>query len=304
MKIENAIKIILKEKPDLIYVNSIVSHAYARIGRKLKIPTILHVHELKESFNSISLEINLNNFKNLADKFIAVSQKVKSFLIKEINCNPKKIVLINEFSSSEEVLKKANEKSIREIHREINKKKDEILIVGIGTACKRKGIDILIKAHKLLKKRGYNNIKIIWTGLLIEEKEIITAILKRDKNFLFLGEKINPFPYLNSADIFVLPSREDPFPLVVLEAMALGKPSIVFKDGGGIPEAVKNCGIIVKKMNSEKLANAILKLSQNKKLIQAFSINCKKKQKEKYDSKIIIPKIYNLIEKELKKWKY
>ncbi|MBT4166182.1 glycosyltransferase [archaeon] len=294
-------KILLKEKPDLVYVNCIVSYIFAIEARKLGIPVIFHIHELEEGFNYIQNSIYKNKFSKSANKFIAVSEKVRNLLIKKENCSPKNIALINAFISSKEILEKSKEKSIEEINKKLNKKSNEILITCVGTACKRKGTDILVETHKILKDKGHNHFKIIWIGEMQRDKEIINSILNREKGFLFLGEKENPFPYLNATDIFVLPSREDPFPLVVLESMALGKPSIVFKNGGGIPEAVNNCcGLVVENMNAKSLANAIIQLSENKELMEKFSKNGKIKQRKNYDSQIIIPKIHHLINEVLK----
>jgi glycosyltransferase involved in cell wall biosynthesis len=102
---------------------------------------------------------------------------------------------------------------------------------------------------------------------------------------------------LKAADIFVLPSREDPFALVALEAMVLGTPVIAFKDGGGIPEAIKDDhGEIVNEMNSESLADSILKLSKDKELMARYSERAKKRQKNNYDSDVLIPKIKLIID--------
>ena len=62
----------------------------------------------------------------------------------------------------------------------------------------------------------------------------------------FVGELENPHPLLNACDLFCLPSREDPFPLVMLEAGALGKPMVCFDGAGGAKEfAARGAGIVV-----------------------------------------------------------
>ena len=53
--------------------------------------------------------------------------------------------------------------------------------------------------------------------------------------------------FFSAADAFVLTSREDPFPTVVLEAMSVGVPVVAFAESGGIPEFLTehSCGHVV-----------------------------------------------------------
>ena len=78
---------------------------------------------------------------------------------------------------------------------------------------------------------------------------------------------------LNSVDLLALPSRIETSPVVLVEAMASGKP-IVAGNTGGIPEVVKNGrnGILVKP-NENEIANAILRLYNNEDLRKEISKN-------------------------------
>ena len=298
VSIENEIiarRILIKEKPDLVYVNCIVSYHYAIEAKKLGIPVIFHIHELEEGFKSALYDVDSSEFNNWADVFIAVSNPVYNFLIDKKKCNSFKIKLINAFISSKEVIEKSKIKSYDSVINGIDKKNNEIVVMNIGSICKRKGTDVFIKTHKILKQRGYKNFKFIWIGGFEFKNQVLEDLNNKEEGCLFLGEKKNPFPYLNAADIFLLSSREDPFPLVCLESMTLGKPIIAFKDGGGMPKVIDNCcGLVVDELNPEKFADAIIKLIKDKKLMKKLSDNGIEEQK-KYDSEKIISKIKFLI---------
>ena len=66
------------------------------------------------------------------------------------------------------------------------------------------------------------------------------------------------------ADVFVLTSREDPYPLACLEAATLGKPIVCFEQAGGMPEFVeKDCGTVVPFLRPDLLAVAVQELLIN-----------------------------------------
>ena len=84
--------------------------------------------------------------------------------------------------------------------------------------------------------------------------------------------------------------------------MALKKPIIAIKGTGGMIKVIKNhCGIVVDKISPEMLANAVIKLYKNPELRKFYGEKGFLIQSSKYDSKIAILKIKNLIKKTLKK---
>ncbi|OWY59742.1 hypothetical protein B7486_72930, partial [cyanobacterium TDX16] len=77
----------------------------------------------------------------------------------------------------------------------------------------------------------------------------------------FVGVRSDPRPWFAAADVFLLPSREDPFPLVCLEAGAAGTPIVCF-DAGGMPELVEPSGggIVVPYPDVDAMGEAVASL--------------------------------------------
>src|SRR5205814_4023764 len=83
------------------------------------------------------------------------------------------------------------------------------------------------------------------------------AALRRSEspNVTFLGVKRDARPYLRAGDVFLLSSREDPFPLVALEAAQCGLPILCFADSGGMQEFVEgDAGYVVPAADVEAMA--------------------------------------------------
>ena len=149
-------------------------------------------------------------------------------------------------------------------------------MICCGTVDLRKGIDYFVQIARQITKQENRNIYFIWIGKIIDSPETIrfmhylhieNEILETDNNVYFLGERENVEPYLRAADIFILPSRADPFPCVVLEAMACELPVIAFDKAGGAVEAIKSeCGIIVPYGDVAGMVEAILRLATDDRL--------------------------------------
>jgi glycosyltransferase involved in cell wall biosynthesis len=84
------------------------------------------------------------------------------------------------------------------------------------------------------------------------------------EDIYFLGSRDDLSEVLEKSLLLVLPSREEGFGLVLLEAMAAGIP-IVATNVGGIPEIVEDqvSGILVEKENPKELASGILAVLEN-----------------------------------------
>ena len=90
-----------------------------------------------------------------------------------------------------------------------------------------KGYDLAIKAAKRLKQNGY---KFKWyiVGDGPDKDKIKKLIIKNEltNEFILLGKKDNPYPYMRSCDIYVQPSRKEGFGLTTIEAKILKRPIV------------------------------------------------------------------------------
>lgn len=135
-------------------------------------------------------------------------------------------------------------------------------LIFIGQMHEVKGVNYLIDALYILKKKGALTFKTILIGDGPLKKNVEDWIRKRDltKDILLLGEKPNDeIPlWMNACNLFCLPSKREGLPNVILEATATGLP-VVASRVGGISEIVDDSnGILVEPGNPSALADAIV----------------------------------------------
>src|SRR6185312_17200948 len=97
-------------------------------------------------------------------------------------------------------------------------------------------------------------------------------------------------------DVFVLLSREDPFPLIVLEAAFLYKPIIAFENSGGIPEFIEHgAGMLAPYLDTSEIARKVYQLSRDNERKDKIGQKAHELVITKYSSDIIAPEIYRTI---------
>lgn len=122
---------------------------------------------------------------------------------------------------------------------------------------------MLLEAFKQVINKMDARLIIIGNGELIDDLRVTTSHLRLNNRVEFIGHKKNPYPYMKEADCFVLPSSEEGFGLVIVEAMALGTPVLAFDSAGGGPMGILDngkYGLLIKDINAESLANAMVNL--------------------------------------------
>lgn len=112
----------------------------------------------------------------------------------------------------------------------------------VGT-CSRfagfKRIDRLIKAYSVFQESKDNVVLLlVGDGDLRPELEKMVTNLGLQKSVVFTGYMENSYDYQSVMDICIYPSMNEPFGLVAVESLLLGKPVLVFRDGGGLCEIV------------------------------------------------------------------
>jgi glycosyltransferase involved in cell wall biosynthesis len=78
-----------------------------------------------------------------------------------------------------------------------------------------------------------------------------------DPHVVITGYRQEVYPYLDLCDIYVQPSRDDAFPHAILEAMAIGKPAVSFRQGVAVEDYAKDALVCVDVVSPEALADGI-----------------------------------------------
>lgn len=158
-------------------------------------------------------------------------------------------------------------------------------ILFVGRLIHAKGVDILLKAIKILKNKYSRNLKIaiVGEGSLKENLNNLAVEFGVNGEVEFLGVRKDIEELMVSSKIFVLPSRWEGFGIVIIEAMSNMLP-VIATNVGGIPELIENGkeGILVPPENSKALARTINSLLENEELREKLSQAAYKKVREKY----------------------
>lgn len=149
-------------------------------------------------------------------------------------------------------------------------------IIG-SVACLKpsKRIEQAITALNQLRLKSACLLLIIGSGHPSYENTLkkLAIKYKLEQNVKFLGFRNDAVEIMKAFDLFVFPVHKEAFGLALLEAMALGIPSIVFQDAGGPIDIIGDSGIVVK--NVEELAEKIEELYKNPLLRKTIAAKCK-----------------------------
>ncbi len=157
---------------------------------------------------------------------------------------------------------------------------EQIKVIAIGRLCNaQKGFDILLAAHKINIEAGVKyHLTILGEGDDRARLESFININNIGDSTKLLGFKENP--YLADGDLFVMSSHYEGYPVVLVEAMALGK-AIVSTNCTGPNEALDGgkYGVLVPVGDENALALAIRKMIENKKMLSTYSSLSKERAK-------------------------
>jgi len=147
----------------------------------------------------------------------------------------------------------------------------------------------LIEAVRIAVSNSHHAIHLllIGDGLLRQDLEKQVKDCNLVKNVTFMGARSDVADLYHELDIFVLPSKTEGVPLVLLEALSSGIPCIATAVGG-IPELLNNTsGICVEKQNSIDLANAIVSLVDNEEMRKKMSSQGRTNVLKYYDQDLV-----------------
>ena len=210
--------------------------------------------------------------QSLEDEFPDIREK---FMIIENITSPK---IINEYSKEENPYRND---------------KDKFILTTVGRLAEQKAVDLAVKASAILKKKDYSfKWYQIGTGALKEEIETLISSLGVEDEFILLGERSNPYPYIGQCDIYAQTSRYEGKSISIDEAKCLCKP-IVTTNFTTVGDQIQN-GVngLICEMNENDIAEKIETLFRDESLRKEFEKNL---GKEKTGNEEEIEKFYALL---------
>jgi glycosyltransferase involved in cell wall biosynthesis len=251
---------------DIIHTNSsaVLSGGFAAlIARR---PHIWHVREIYTAPRLLG-KIVARTVSRFSARVIAVSGAVRDQLIDD-GCDPEKVIVIHNGIDLDLYGPKSRVRD--RIRTELGIPPQAMVVGMIGRISSWKGQEVLVQAAQLVVEKQPLTFFVLGGGVIpweeFRRRDLLQLIdqLQLTKHVILEDFRTDVPDFLTAFDLFVLPStRPDPYPTVVLEAMATGLP-VIATDWGGVVEMVEETsGRLVPPNDPEALAAAILDLLQN-----------------------------------------
>jgi glycosyltransferase involved in cell wall biosynthesis len=254
-RVAGKVRALRRARIGLLHINEFGwNHDLALAAWLLRVPVVLHVHN--------PLTVDRNNLHHLiANRVLFVSkahmQQTRHFhrvaARARVLHNP---IDVGYYASG------------RSLRAELGVGEGDVVVVAIGQIVPRKGIDVLLGAAERLLPT-HPRLHFLVVGPEKSSHAEYPAELRQRAaapelggRFRFLGSRADVPDLLACADIFALPTRDEPFGLVIAEAMAASLP-VVTTNIGGIPEVVgsADAGILLDPDDVAGFAEAIGRLA-------------------------------------------
>lgn len=277
-------RLIEREDIDIIHGHYLFPAGWSAVkaGKSTKTKTYVTAHgsDMFEMYNKKAYTRPLiKKVLKDADVVLAVSNALKDEIIKTKIPNIEEktrlhwnAVDVNKFKTT----KDNKNKFRKELAQYFNIAADKPIVLFIGNIIKRKNVDLLLEAKKLMDTQA--NLVIVGDGPLLEqlktkaENEYFDGNLD---NVYFTGSRRDVEDIIPSCDLLVLPSFTESFGLVLIEALACGKP-VIGSNVGGIKEIItEDVGLLIDPNDPSDLANAIDKILSDEELMESFKSNAR-----------------------------
>lgn len=273
--------VLRKVRPDVVInssfsLNTLWGSLYARLFRKSSLiwSEATCFSERKQSFARRWFRKML---VRLNDAYIPSGIEAKEFLVSLGAAEDRCFTAVD---AIEDIRKSPEYEKIYEESKRVRSEQSDLVLLFSGQLIERKGLDLLFAAYE--KTHDLSDIALWIMGSGPLEKELKEDALRKDlRNVKFLGfrNEIEKWIYYLASDVFVLPTREDVWGLVVNEAMLCGLPVICSKYAGCCKDLIGNekTGFVIDPNDTESFAHVLRKVITNGGLRGAMSERAREK---------------------------
>jgi len=266
---------------DIIFNNTITNASLLKQiplkGKKV----FSYFHEMEVVTQMFATKEDVAFLNAVSEKIFVPSEALKNFLIKDYNIDRSKISFLKYI-----IPQQNNETADCKVDKTNSQRigGSKFSVGFCGTLHWRKGFEFLpLLVKKIILDKNVRDIHFVWIGVnkhyhdfLISKNDL--AKLNLESHVTFIEAEPDITRYLAQLDVLALPSREDAFPLVVLEAACYRVPCVYFLNSGGISEFCgSDAGIPIGYLDIDGMAEAIIQLKSNAVLKEALGQRAREK---------------------------
>lgn len=282
-------KLIQKNNFDVLHTHMFIPSFWGRIAGILGGIKVIIASEYNQDYWKKRRHIFIDKALSLfTDKIIVVSSAVKDFVIEKEKIDSHKLILIHNAVDA----KKFMPCDAAHLKKEFNISDGTFIVGTVSRLIPQKGQQYFLEAACRIS--GYpQDIKflIVGDGLLRGDLESLSERLGLRDKVIFAGLRQELVEFLSILDIFVLPSIWEGLSVTLLGAMAMGKP-VITTDIKGVEDLIIDGenGLLVPPKDSEKLAQAMLKLINDELYARNLGLNARKTVEKGFSLKTMIEK--------------
>lgn len=295
-------KLLRITKPDIVHTHLFRADLFGPLVAKLTgIPVVLSsVHNVESFYQNPLVQIALRTSYRLCDYIITISDAVKLPLVNSVRVPASKLRRIHyglDWTPSEI-------ENAERLRMEYGFTDKDIVIGTVGRFVEQKGHRYLIESFAHIRQKvPQAKLLIVGQGKeLRKELGLLISRLRLENDVVLTGYKDNIPALMHAIDLFALPSLWEGLGLVLLEAMAAGKP-VVASAVDAIPEIVVDgtTGFLVPAKDSVALADAISCVLLEPVLWQKFGEAGRARVRENFTSRSMVEKTCQVYEAALRK---
>jgi len=247
----------------VIYSSTVVNGPFLEKLRHLGAPVVTHCHELQKAIERWApAEIMAATLRN-TDFFLAGSSAVAANLRDRHGVPEDRLDVVYEFTEPWDAGRTPPKADLLAMRRELGFSEADVVAYGCGTTDWRKGPDLFLEIA-IQACAQEPALRFVWIGGESRYGHDELARKGLAGRVQFIGNRPQSRRFYYTGHIFALTSREDPCPLVALEAADAGLPVVCFDKAGDIPLVLGNeCGAVVPFEDVSVAAAAVVSLARN-----------------------------------------
>jgi glycosyltransferase involved in cell wall biosynthesis len=287
----------------LVYLNTMTTGDVLTALAGFAGPVICHVHELAHLVRTRVPRGDLESLLARTTLFLAPSRSVVDGLTSDFGVPADRVELVPSFISARDW--RADAVAAAEVRERLGIPAGAPVVGSCGTLDARKGPDLFVRLARAVRAGGALDAHFVWVGGKTTGSrgaELARQVRREGLagSVHFVGEIADPRAHFGAMDVFASTSREDPFPLVCLQAAALGKPVVCFSGSGGAAELVEDdSGFVVPHLDVGAMGARVSDLLRSPALRDRLGESGCRKVTSRYDVEVVAPRIVRILDREL-----